>query len=72
MHGNLLKKNQWLMKQPRYFKLYSDGIIRYYRKEVEFKVSLFYSRVKLISTSAKLRKSAKKNFILKRKVVPTF
>jgi hypothetical protein len=39
MDGNLIKKNNWKIKQPRYFKLYNDGIIRYYKKEVEFKVS---------------------------------
>jgi len=38
IRGLLLKKNRWLMKQLRYFKLCSNGLMKYYKDFSEYKV----------------------------------
>lgn len=53
LKGNLLKKNRWLKKQLRFFILYQNGELMYYKDMTDFKGSI------KIGPNSKVRKTAK-------------
>lgn len=53
LKGNLLKKNRWLKKQLRFFILYQNGELMYYKDITDFKGSI------KVGPNSKVRKTAK-------------
>ena len=53
LKGNLLKKNRWLKKQLRFFILYQNGELMYYKDVSDFKGSI------KVGPNSKVRKTAK-------------
>lgn len=53
LKGNLIKKNRWLKKQLRFFILYQNGELMYYKDITDFKGSI------KVGPNSKVRKTAK-------------